>query len=89
MSRRKKALERQKKQSSAERRAKEAKKKYYNSNEAREKWNDKKARKQQSQVNLRVSKGVSVDCPLNSWEEPNAERCKDCELKCSFKFSIK
>ena len=45
MSKRRKALKRQKKQNSPKARAKQAKKAYYASPEAKRKWEDKKAKK--------------------------------------------
>ncbi len=52
--------------------------------EAAQKWDDKQARKEQSQLNRRESQGISVYCPLLSWETPTIRRCKGCKLKCSF-----
>lgn len=85
MSRKKRAIEKQKKQNSPAKKAKNAKKNYYASYVAREKWDEKKERKQQSQTIRRVSKGISTDCPLQSWEHPTKEKCNGCHLKCSFK----
>jgi len=87
MSRKKRALEKQRKQNSPEKKAKQEKRKYYASREAEEKWRDKKERKRQSQINRRVSKGVSVYCPLQSWQLPSIERCEGCDVKCSFNIS--
>lgn len=83
MSRKKRAIERQKKQNSPQKKAKQAKKTYYKSNEAKQNWSEKKARKDQSRTNKRISQGVSVMCPLKSWETPNSANCKGCTLKCS------
>ena len=85
MSRKKRALERQKKQNSLAKRAKNAKKAYYASDSAREKWNNKKARKKESQLNKRESMGISTQCPLKSWDNPSVEKCEGCNLRCSFK----
>ena len=85
MSKKSRAIKNQKKQSSPKYKAKQAKKAYYSSYAARENWNEKKARKTQSQINRRISEGISVDCPLQSWERPSRENCKGCTLKCSFK----
>ena len=85
MSRKKRAIERQKKQSSPAQKAKRAKKQYYASSDAKDNWEDKKARKEQSRLNKRVSLGISPQCSLESWEEPSAEKCRECKLKCSFK----
>ena len=85
MSRRKRAIEKQKKQSSPMQKAKRAKKQYYASNAAKDNWEEKKARKEQSRFNERISKGISVQCPLQSWEQPSTEKCRECKLRCSFK----
>ena len=85
MSRKKRAIEREKKQSSPKQKAKRAKKQYYASSDAKDNWEDKKARIEQSRLNKRISSGISPQCPLQSWEEPNAEKCRACKLKCSFK----
>lgn len=85
MSRRKRAIEKQKKQNSKARKLKQQRKAYYASGSAIEKWEEKKARKSQSQLNNRISKGISSDCPLFEWEKPSAKKCEDCSLKCSFK----
>lgn len=87
MSRKKRALERQKKQNSPQRKAKQAKKTYYKSYAAKEDWDKKKDRKDQTRINKRISEGISVVCPLQSWEKPNYKSCKGCTLKCSFKKS--
>lgn len=85
MSRKKRKLEKQKKQNSPAMKAKLAKKRYYASDAARDKWESKKEKKYQSQINKRMSQGISSNCPLQSWEQPNSERCKGCEIKkCSF-----
>ena len=54
MSRKKRALERQKKQNSQTQKLKRAKKAYYASNEAKQKWEDKKTRKEQGDFDKRV-----------------------------------
>ena len=88
MSRKKRKLERQRKQNSPEKKAKQAKKAYYASCEAKDRWEEKKERKRQNQINARISKGVSVDCPLESWEAPSIQRCEACDIiKCSFNIS--
>lgn len=85
MSRKKRAIEREKKQNSPMQKAKRAKKQYYASSDAKGNWEDKKACKEQSRLNKRISLGISPQCPLQSWEEPNTEKCRECKLKCSFK----
>lgn len=85
MSRRKKAIERQRKQNTPEKKAKRAKKEKYASFASKEKWEDKKEKKRQSNLNRRQSQGVSVECPLDHWDTPSSEKCEGCDLKCSFK----
>ena len=85
MSRKKRALERQKKQSSPMQKAKRAKKQYYASIAAKDNWEEKKARKEQSRLNKRISEGISAQCPLQSWEQPSTEKCRGCKFKCSLK----
>ena len=84
MSKKKRKIEKEKKQNSPKQQAKRKKKAYYASYEAAQKWDDKQARKEQSQLNRRESQGISVYCPLLSWETPTIRRCKGCKLKCSF-----
>ena len=84
MSRKKRAKEQQGKINSKAVKIKRAKKQYYASYAAKEKWLDKKAKKQQNQITKRVSQGISVDCPLRGWEQPSIEKCGDCNLKCSY-----
>ena len=84
MSRRKKAIEKEKKQNSAEHKKKQAKKNYYRSYQAKEKWDEKKSRRDQSKLDKRIGEGVSVNCPLKAWETPSTERCFGCKLKCSY-----
>lgn len=86
MSRKKRAIERQKKQNSPQKKAKQAKKSYYSSREASENWEEKKARKEQGRITKRISKGISVDCPLQSWEQPSAENCSGCKLNCTSEY---
>ncbi len=83
MSRKKRAIEKQKKQNSPKRKAKQAKKAYYSSWDAHDTWEEKKARKEQGRLTKRVSKGISVECPLRSWEQPSIENCSGCKLNCS------
>ena len=85
MSRRKRAIEKQKKQNSKARKLKQQKKEYYASGSAMKKWEDKKTRKSQSQLNNRIAQGISSDCPLFEWEKPSTPKCDGCLLKCSFK----
>lgn len=85
MSRKKRAIEKQKKQNSEAQKRKRAKKAEYTSWNSSLKWDEKKARKQQSQLTKRESKGISVECPLMPWESPSAEKCSKCMLKCSYK----
>ena len=85
MSKKRRALKERKKQNSPKYKAKQAKKTYYASYAAKESWDEKKARKTQSQLNKRVSEGISVNCPLRSWEKPSNENCKGCTHRCSFK----
>ena len=85
MSRKSRALEKQRKQNSQAKKAKNAKKRYYASALAKETWEEKKARKQQGQIDRRESLGISTRCPLQSWEQPSKEKCGGCKLRCSFK----
>ena len=85
VSKRKRTFKNQKKQSSPEQKRKRAKKAYYHSFEAKQKWDDKKARKAQSQNDKRIGQGISALCPLDYWEMPSVEKCCECTLKCSFK----
>lgn len=86
MSKKKRAIEKQKKQNSEEQKRKRAKKAEYASHASYLKWEDKKARKEQSQLNRREALGVSRECPLVSWEQPSIEKCNGCQVnKCSFK----
>ena len=85
MSKKSRAIRNQKKQNSPKQKAKQAKKSYYASYAAKVDWDEKKARKKQSQLNKRVSEGISANCPLQSWEKPSKQNCKGCTLKCSFK----
>lgn len=86
MSKRKRALERQKKQNSPAKKAKIAKKQSYKSWDSAEKWEEKKRRKSESNINRRISDGISTECPLKHFEKPSAENCEGCELKCSSKY---
>lgn len=86
MSRKKRAIEKQKKQNSPQKKAKRAKKAYYSSWDARCTWEEKKARKEQGRITKRISKGISVDCPLKSWEQPSAENCSGCKLNCTSNY---
>lgn len=83
MSRKKRTIEKQKKQNSPAKKAKQAKKQFYASPAAEEQWKEKKFRKKQSQLNRRQSQGVSMNCPLESWEQPSIEKCEGCDLECS------
>lgn len=83
MSRKKRAIDKQRRQS-AKAKNKQEKRTYYASPKAGDNWEQKKARKSQSQLNRRVSAGVSTQCPLYEWENPNNELCKGCTLKCSY-----
>ena len=85
MSKKKRALEKQRKQNSLAKKAKQRKKSYYASSAAKERWNDKKGRKENKQLARRESMGISVNCPLQSWEKPDTNKCKECFLKCSYK----
>lgn len=85
MSRKKRAIEKQKRQNSSASKQKKAKKNYYASYAAMEKWEDKKARKEQRQCTERESRGISFRCPLPGWQHPDKESCSGCRLKCSFK----
>ena len=87
MSRKSRALEKQKKLNSQAKKAKNAKKNYYASYAAKEAWEKKKARKKQSQIDRRESMGISVNCPLESWEQPTVEKCSGCNLRCSFRYN--
>lgn len=84
MSRKKRAREQQRKMNSKAAEIKNQKKRYYVSYAAKERWQEKKARKEQSQLTKRVSQGISVKCPLQGWEEPSIESCSGCTLKCSY-----
>jgi len=84
MSKKQRKIKKAKKYNSPEQKAKREKKAYYASFEAAAKWEEKKERKHQSQINQRESKGVSTYCPLLFWEEPSPRRCAGCKLKCSF-----
>lgn len=84
MSKRKRAIERQKKANSPEKKAKRAKKNYYVSLAAKEKWNEKKSRKEEKRISAREAEGISFECPLLSYESPSIKTCKGCKLKCAF-----
>ncbi len=83
MSRRKRALEKQRKQNSPARKAKLAKKQQYASYESKEKWREKQERKKQAQLNSRIIQGINKDCPLPEYAKPSRDNCEDCDLKCS------
>ncbi|MDE5830976.1 MAG: hypothetical protein K2H53_05020 [Clostridia bacterium] len=85
MSRRKRAIEKAKKQNSEAQKRKRAKKAKYASHESSLKWDEKKERRRQSNLNKRVSRGISVECPLEHYEKPSAEKCYKCTRKCSYK----
>lgn len=85
MSRKKRAIEKQKKQNSEAQKRKRAKKAEYSSRNSYLKWEEKKERRQQSQLANREAKGISVECRLMPWESPSAEKCSKCTLKCSYK----
>lgn len=84
MSRKKRAREQQRKMNSKASETKKQKKRYYGSYAAKNKWQEKKARKEQRQLTKRVSQGISVKCPLQGWEKPSIEGCSGCTLKCSY-----
>lgn len=86
MSRRKKAIDKQRKMNSPARKAKSAKKKYYTSSEASDKWEDKKGRKEQKYLSSKASKGVNKECTLMGWQKPNDENCSGCKLKCAYNY---
>ena len=84
MSRRKRVKDKEKIATSVAKRQKNAKKNYYASNAAKQKWEDKKKRKSQSQISYRESTGISKECPLASWATPSVENCKGCSVfRCS------
>lgn len=85
MSRKKRAIEKQKKQNSEQQKRKRAKKAEYASWNSHLKWEKKKERRQQSQLNKREARGISVECPLMHYENPSEEKCSKCTLKCSYK----
>ena len=88
MSRRKRALEKQRKQNSPAKKAKQSKKIYYASYAAKEKWQKKKEKKEQSQIARKEAMGIPANCPFKSWEEPDPVECRECSLKCSYKARI-
>lgn len=83
MSRKRRTIDKQRKQS-AKAKQKAQKRAYYASNQATIDWEEKKARKSQSQINKKASMGISTKCPLPEWESPSHERCEGCTLKCSY-----
>jgi len=85
MSRKKRAIEKQKKQNSEAQKRKRAKKSEYSSRNSYLKWEEKKERRQQSQLAKREAKGISTECPLMHYEKPSEEKCAKCTLKCSHK----
>ncbi len=84
MSRKKRAIEKQKKQQSHEARKKAQKKAYYASNEAKKQWDAKKLLKHQNQLIKREKEGIPANCPLLTWQKPSEENCQSCELKCTY-----
>lgn len=87
MSRKKRALERQKKANSPQAKAKRAKKAAYQSPANKQHWEDKKAAKASRQQAQKASMGISAECPMNSWEKPSINSCYGCSLKCSYSYS--
>ena len=88
MSKKKRAIERQKKRNSTATKLKQEKKRYYASYEAKSKWDEKKAKKEQSQCTKRESKGIPKNCPVPGWEIPTIKHCKECTvIRCTYKFA--
>lgn len=90
MSKKRRAIEKQKKHNSEEQKRKRKKKEKYKSPESKQKWEDKKARKEQSQYAKRESQGVSASCPLRPWDKPSTKKCYYCDIiTCKYHTTFK